>query len=115
MGGGDFPSNRKRSRTTMNTKLQIPKGYEDDMRRAIAILKEAGCTHIFLFGSLTSGKVRPGSDIDLAVRGCPKGKFFRVYGRLLREINHPVDLVSLDKQEPFARHLEKQERLIRIV
>lgn len=99
----------------MNTRHQIPKGYEDDMNRAIAILQEAGCTHIFLFGSLASGKVRPGSDIDLAVRGCPKGRFFRVYGRLLREINHPVDLVSLDKQDPFARHLEKQERLIRIV
>ena len=98
----------------MSTGLQIPKGYEDDMNRAIAILKEAGCTHIFLFGSLASNNVTPGSDIDLAVRGIPKGKFFRVYGKLLREIKHPIDLVNLDKPDPFARHLEKQRRLVQL-
>ena len=78
------------------------------------ILKEAGCTHVFLFGSLTAGKVRDGSDIDLAIRGCPKGRFFHLLGKLLLELDHSVDLVSLDRQDAFARYLEKEGELLRV-
>ena len=62
--------------TKMEKKVQLPEVYEKDVTRAVAILKAAGCTHVFLFGSLASGKVREGSDIDLAIRGCPEGSFF---------------------------------------
>lgn len=41
-----------------------------------AMSGEAGCSEIFLFGSLASGEVGDKSDIDLAIRGCPQGKFF---------------------------------------
>jgi len=98
----------------MISEIKVPPVYEKDVRRAVQILKDAGCTHIFLFGSITSGKVTPRSDIDLAVRGCPKGKYFRVMGKLMREIDHPVDLVNLDTQVSFAKHLETEGRLIQI-
>lgn len=52
--------------------LQLPEIYHKDIRRAVEILKEAGCTDVNLFGSLTTGKNRDGSDINLAIRGCPK-------------------------------------------
>lgn len=55
--------------------VELPEIYEQDIRRAVEILKGAGCTHVYLFGSLRTGKVRDESDIDLAVRGCPKGEF----------------------------------------
>ncbi|MEK7443170.1 MAG: nucleotidyltransferase domain-containing protein [Chloroflexota bacterium] len=98
----------------MISEIKVPPVYEKDVRRAVQILKDAGCTHIFLFGSITSGKVTTRSDIDLAVRGCPKGKYFRVLGKLTREIDHPVDLVNLDTQISFAKHLEREHRLIQI-
>jgi predicted nucleotidyltransferase len=95
-------------------KAQIPKAYQKDIHRAIEILKKAGCTQVFLFGSLASGKIRERSDIDLAIRGCPKGKFFHILGKLLLELDHSVDLVSLDRRDAFARYLEKEGGLIRI-
>jgi predicted nucleotidyltransferase len=98
----------------MKEKVQLPQDYQEDVHRAVKILKEAGCTHIFLFGSLTDGKVREGSDIDLAVRGCPKGGFFHLLGKLLLELDHPVDLVSLDRQDAFARYLEEEGGLFQI-
>jgi predicted nucleotidyltransferase len=93
---------------------QLPEIYQKDIQRAVEILKQAGCTDVFLFGSLTTGKVREGTDIDLAIRGCPKGKFFQLLGKLMLELNHPVDLISLDRPDPFARYLEKEGGLFQI-
>jgi predicted nucleotidyltransferase len=76
---------------------KVPPDYQADLERAAQILKEAGCTKIFLFGSLAEGNLREGSDIDLAVRGCPPKEYFHVWGQLLRELQHPVDLIDLDE------------------
>jgi predicted nucleotidyltransferase len=94
--------------------LQLPEIYQKDVSRAVEILKEAGCSNVFLFGSLVTGNIRSGTDIDLAVRGCPKGKFFRLLGRLMLELDHPVDLVNLDRQDAFSRYLEKEGGLLQI-
>jgi predicted nucleotidyltransferase len=98
----------------MNEKVQLPESYQKNVRRAVEILKEAGCNAIFLFGSLAAGKARDESDIDLAVRGCPKGEFFPLLGRLLLELDYPVDLVDLDRRDAFARYLEKEGDLLQI-
>ncbi len=98
----------------MEEKVQIPKVYQKDVRRAVKILKEAGCTHVFLFGSLAGGMVRDGSDIDLAIRGCPKGKFFHLLGQLLLELDHSVDLVDIGRQDAFTRYLEEEGELLQI-
>ncbi|MFN8453623.1 MAG: nucleotidyltransferase domain-containing protein [Anaerolineae bacterium] len=94
--------------------LYFPEPYRRSLQRAIEILKEAGCAEIFLFGSLVSGQVRNNSDIDLAIRGCPKGKFFHLLGRLLLEVDYPVDLVDLESQTAFAHYLEQKEELVRV-
>ena len=67
----------------MDQKFQISETYQKDIQRAIEILKNAGCSQIFLFGSLADGEVGDKSDIDLAIRGCPQGKFFHLLGKLL--------------------------------
>ena len=100
--------------TAIDRGALLPEAYQKDIRHAIEILKQAGCTDVFLFGSLATGKVRDKSDIDLAVRGCPPGEFFNLLGRLLLELNYPVDLVSLDRQDAFARYLEEQGELLQI-
>jgi predicted nucleotidyltransferase len=73
----------------MQNNVQLPEPYQKNIRRAVEILKVAGCTDIFLFGLLATGNIRGESDIDLAIRGCPKGKFFHLLGRLLLDLDYP--------------------------
>jgi len=86
----------------MEREIKIPEKYQRDIHRAVTILKEAGCSQVFLFGSLTTAGAHGKSDIDLAVRGCPRGRFFHLLGRLLLELEHPADLIDLDGQHSFA-------------
>jgi predicted nucleotidyltransferase len=92
----------------------VPAVFQEDIHRAVRILKEGGCSEIYLFGSGITGKIRVESDIDFAVRGCPQGRFFHLLGRLLWELDHPVDLVDLDAQDAFAQYLQKEGELLRI-
>jgi predicted nucleotidyltransferase len=97
-----------------NQMVQIAPPYQKDIQKAIKILKDAGCDEVFLFGSLVSQEYRKSSDIDLAVRGCPQGKFFHLLGKLLLEMDHPADLVNLDRQDAFTQFLEQKKELIQI-
>lgn len=94
--------------------LAVPEGFREDISRAVQILKEGGCAEIFLFGSGAAGKVGDGSDIDLAIRGCPRGHFFHLLGRLLWELDRPVDLVNLDTQDSFAQYLQQEGELLQV-
>lgn len=95
--------------------IQLPTTYHIDVAKAVQILLKAGCTEIYLFGSLATGEIHTQSDIDLAVRGCPKKDFFRVYAQLMKELDYPVDLVDLDTSEDmFARFLVEEEELVQI-
>ena len=89
--------------------------FEKDIDRAVQILKEAGCTEIYLFGSVATGEANAKSDIDLAVRGCPPGRYFHILGRLMMALDHSVDLIDLDSADPFAEFLQEKGRLHRIV
>lgn len=88
--------------------------FRKDIDRAVQILKEAGCTEVYLFGSVASGETHAKSDIDLAVRGCPPDRFFHTLGRLMIELNHSVDLVDLDEPGIFVRYLLDSGELVRI-
>ena len=98
----------------MLTSMAYPKALEQDIQQAIKILREEGCSQVFLFGSTTTGRLRAESDIDLAVRGIPRGRYFSLVGRLLLELEHSVDLVDLDKQHDFAEHLKRENALVQI-
>lgn len=93
---------------------QVPESYRSDIERAVKIATDAGCTNIYLFGSLKDGVVHSGSDIDLAVRGCPPGGYFSLWSKLIFSLQHPVDLVNLDLQEDLDRFLSEQGELIPI-
>jgi len=92
----------------------IAESYKADIDRAVQILKEEGCTEIYVFGSVATGETHANSDIDLAVRGCPPGRFFHTLGRLMMKLDHSVDLVDLDSADPFAQFLQQKRRLFRI-
>lgn len=95
-------------------RADIPKGYAKDITRAVEILKEGGCTQVFVFGSTAAGTARQRSDLDLAIRGCPQGRFFGLMGRLMLELDHPVDLIDLDSGTSFAHHLQTEGELVQV-
>lgn len=91
---------------------QIPEKYKKDVQTAITLLSNEGCKEIYLFGSLVNGNYSDHSDIDIAVNGIEKKKFFKILGKLMMALEHPVDLVNLDKKDRFSNMLIKNGALI---
>ena len=81
---------------------------------ATDILKKAGCTEIFLFGSQATGRAHAGSDIDLGVKGLPPRLFFRMHSDLEEALQMPVDLVDFDFQKDFFSLLQRVGELKKI-
>jgi predicted nucleotidyltransferase len=98
----------------MALRKTIPRAFRAEIEKAILILKNAGCRRIYLFGSLASGTHHAGSDIDIAVEGLARSRYFAVLGKLLMELDHPVDLVLLDDRERFSVHLRETEQLLEV-
>jgi len=95
------------------TSLPTP---QKDLQQAVQILKDAGCSAVYMFGSQAKGSPNDQSDIDLAIRGCPEGRFFRLVGQLYMELDTRVDLVDLDNQgDPFVRRLIASGELVPVV
>ena len=92
----------------------IPDDMQRDLARGVAILKEAGCQQVYVFGSIAEGHVRPDSDIDFAVRGCPAKLFFKLQGRLLVELRRSADLIDLDADPDLAAFLEREAAMIHV-
>lgn len=93
---------------------RLPAEYRPDIDRAVRILRQGGCTEVHLFGSIAEGRMTPGSDIDLAVRGCPPEKFFALLGELMVELEHAVDLVDLDADKGLAEFLQQHAELLHV-
>jgi predicted nucleotidyltransferase len=81
---------------------KIPVSHRRDIEKAVRILEDAGCEEVYLFGSIADGSVTPRSDIDIAAR-------------LMMQLDHPVDLVSLEEGDRFARMLQEEGRLRRVI
>jgi uncharacterized protein len=64
---------------------------------------EFGVSELYLFGSLARGQQRPGSDVDLAVLGCPPERFYRFSAALERCLNTAVDVIDLELAPPDIR------------
>ena len=90
--------------------------HETDIliQRAAAELKSAGATEIYVFGSAAKGSVPAGSDLDLAVAGLPPSVFYRMGARVSDLIGRSVDLIDLDSNTPFTRHLRTEHELVRV-
>ena len=85
-----------------------------DMEIAARILREAGASEVFVFGSAARGEGRPESDLDLAVRGLPPEKFFSAMAAATLAVSVPLDLVDLDEPNPFTEFLESEGELRRV-
>ena len=84
------------------------------LTKAANILKNAGCTDVYLFGSQLTGKAHSKSDVDLGVKGLPPRLFFRMHSDLEEALKMPVDLVDFDYQIDFFNLLQKVGELKKI-
>ena len=82
--------------------------------RAVSALKAAGAKEVYVFGSASKGRMRPNSDIDMAVSGLPPEVFFRAMAKASRALGRPIDLIDLDEDNPFTRYLKKDGELQRV-
>jgi predicted nucleotidyltransferase len=92
----------------VNTSIEIL------IENATAVLKAAGAREVYLFGSAFSDKMRPDSDVDLAVSGLPPQVFFRAMSDAERALGLPLDLIDLDEDNPFTRYLRSEGELRRV-
>ncbi len=88
---------------------------EKEAIRAVAsLLRGMGASQIYVFGSLVRGKLRPDSDIDMAVSGLPAKVYFTAVSKASDIFGRPVDLVDLDDDTPLVRHLLASQELTRV-
>jgi predicted nucleotidyltransferase len=84
------------------------------VEKAASLLKSAGCKEVYLFGSVAEGNDNESSDIDIAIKGCPPGRFFELLGKLMLELDCRVDLVNLDHGDAFSKHLLNKGQLLHV-
>ena len=84
------------------------------LEAAVAALKAAGAREVCLFGSASTGKMRPDSDVDLAVSGLPPEVFFRAMGAAHDALKRPWDLIDPDEDNAFTRYLKSKGELRRV-
>jgi predicted nucleotidyltransferase len=92
----------------------MPDDVERDLARAAEILKRAGATEVYVFGSAATGAPRPHSDIDLATRGLPPERFFRAMTEVGDAVSRPIDLIDLDAPNRFTEYLVRKGKLRRV-
>ena len=93
---------------------RLPDDYRNDIETAKIILKDEGCSSIYLFGSLVTGKFHDESDIDMGVSGLSSDKFFKVYSRLDSALKKKIDLVDFDEKKDFFNLLCRIEEVVKV-
>jgi predicted nucleotidyltransferase len=61
------------------------------------LIESFGVTQVVLFGSLLTGELHDGSDLDLAVAGLAPAEYWRAIDMAAEEAGIPVDLVRLEE------------------
>lgn len=78
------------------------------------ILRAHGARDVYVFGSTARRTRRADSDWDLAVTGLPPERFFAALAQVTLASPAAVDLVDLDEDSPFVRHLRSKGSLERV-
>jgi len=94
--------------------FNIPSKYRKDIEVASNLLKKEGCKSIYLFGSLVTGKNHDESDIDIGIKGLPKGKFFETCAKVYFAMDNDIDIVDFDNNIDFYTLLNRQGEVVEI-
>lgn len=89
------------------------KALHDDLLRSIQILtRYYHVKSIILFGSMVSGKINLGSDIDLIVEGLGD-RFVKAFGHCMKECRTKIDIKPLEALDTqFKKIVLERGRLI---
>jgi len=79
---------------------------ERDKTTILKYAKKYNLREVILFGSSIERK--DANDIDIGIKGIKPGLFFDFYGELLLLLSRRVDIVNLDKKNPFNKLVEKE-------
>jgi predicted nucleotidyltransferase len=93
---------------------KIPVKYREDIEKATNLLKHEGCKNVYLFGSLSTGKIHENSDIDIGISGLPPKNFFSVYAKLDRNLSNKIDLVDFDLNKEFYELLDSLGEVVQL-
>ena len=96
------------------TLLELPEKYRQDIEKATKYLKEVGCTSIFLFGSLATGKYTDLSDIDIGIMGLSPKNYIRTYSKLNNILENKFDLVDFDENRDLYNLLHSIGEVVEI-
>ena len=100
--------------SVFSVKNTIPEKYKEDVNKAVEILKNEGCKNVYLFGSLVTGKIHDGSDIDIGVKGLSPEAYLRAFSDLFDTLNNRFDLVDFDFNYDFFSLLKRLNEVIEI-
>lgn len=92
----------------------MERSLQEKIDKAARVLREAGASEVYIFGSVAEGRSTPDSDIDLAVSGLPQEAFFEAVGTIAMDVTENFDLVDIDDTNPFTEIIRKKGRLIRV-
>ena len=92
----------------------IPEKYQEDIKKAVILLKNEGCKTVYLFGSMVTGKIHQDSDIDIGITGLPAKKYFRVYALLDKKLSNKIDLVDFDLYKDLYNLLNSLGEVVEI-
>jgi len=87
---------------------------QDAVAKAATLFIGLGASQVFLFGFAVKGRLRPNSDIDMAVSGLPPRVCFSAISKASDLIGRPVDLVDLDDESGLVRYLRSSGELVRV-
>jgi predicted nucleotidyltransferase len=97
-----------------NMEFNLPLKYRKDIEVATNLLKNEGCSSVYLFGSMVTGRTHENSDIDIGIKGLPPERFFRVYAELDNNVSNEVDLVDFDENNKLYNLLHSLGELVEI-
>ena len=92
----------------------IPEKYRSDIEKATFCLKAEGCTGVFLFGSIVTGKYYEASDIDLGITGLAPQQYIRTYSKLNNLLTHRFDLIDFDENRDMFNLLNSIGEIVKL-
>ncbi|MEN9232449.1 MAG: nucleotidyltransferase domain-containing protein [Thermostichus sp. DG02_5_bins_236] len=75
--------------------------WKEVAQMAQVLRQDFGASRVVVFGSLAKGRFAEESDIDLAVAGIPKERFFEALAKVNRHSRRWVDLKPLEDLDPY--------------
>ena len=82
-----------------------------DIDQVVGIAKDCQAKRVWLFGSALQDPASA-RDLDIACEGVPPRQFLHLIGRLLDEVEPPVDVVDMSVDNPFTHYVRKRAKLI---